>query len=97
MEDELFKRDLAYPYEKGHSIESFYKPLKVGGKDYFSTLKQSYSDFEVKLSTQAMVVKNKLTNIKELTMLYLKNDIKLLTDIFQKYIDTCTSSDDIST
>ena len=40
MEDDLFKRKLAYPYEKGKTIESFYK------SDYFSTLKQSYPDFE---------------------------------------------------
>ena len=39
MEDDLFKRKLAYPYEKGKTIESFYKPLKLGREDYFSTLK----------------------------------------------------------
>ena len=27
MEDDLFKRKLAYPYEKGKTIESFYKPF----------------------------------------------------------------------
>ena len=40
MEDQLFKNKLAYPYEKGQSIEFFYKPLKLGTEDYFSTLKQ---------------------------------------------------------
>ena len=39
MEDDLFKRKLAYPYEKENSIESYYKPLKLGREDYFSTLK----------------------------------------------------------
>ena len=33
MEDDLFKRKLAYPYEKGNNIESFYKPLKLGRED----------------------------------------------------------------
>ena len=88
MEDDLFKRKLAYPYEKRKTIESFYKPLKLGREDYFSTLKQSYPDFEEKIRTQAIIVKNKITNLKELTMLYLKNDVLLLTDIFQNYIDT---------
>ena len=45
MEDDLFKRKLASPYEKGKTIESYYKPLKLGREDYFSTLKQSYPDF----------------------------------------------------
>ena len=30
-----------------------------------------------------------MTNLKDLTMLYLKNNVLLLTDIFQNYIDTC--------
>ena len=87
MEDDLFF--LAYPYEKGNNIESFYKPLKLGREDYFSTLKQSYTDFEEILRRQAIIVKNKITNLKELTMLYLKNDVLLLTDFFQNYIVTC--------
>ena len=35
MEDDLFKRKLAYPYEKGKNIESYYKSLKLGREDYF--------------------------------------------------------------
>ena len=89
MEDDLFKRKLAYPYEKGNNIESFYEPLKLGRDDYFSTLKQSYPDFEEIIRTQAIIIKNKITNLKALTMLYLKIDVVLLTDIFQNYIDTC--------
>ena len=89
MEDDLFKRKLAYPYEKGKNIESYYKPLKLCRDDYFSTLKQSYPDFEEIIRTQAIIVKNRITTLEELTMLYLKNDVLLLTDIFQNYIDTC--------
>ena len=89
MEDDLFKRKFAYPYEKGKTIESFYKPLNLGRDDYFSTLKQSYPDFAEKIRTQAIVIKYKITNLKELTKLYLKKDVLLLTDIFQNYIDTC--------
>ena len=84
MEDDLFKRKLAYPYEKGKTIESYYKPLKLGREHYFSTLKQSYPDFEEIIRTQAIIVKNKITNLKELTMLYLKNDVLLVTDFFPK-------------
>ena len=57
MEDDLFKRKLAHPYEKGNNIESFYKPLKLGREDYFNTLKQSYPDFEEIIRTRAISVK----------------------------------------
>ena len=39
MEDDLFKRKFAHPYEEGNTIEAFYKPLKLGREDYFCTLK----------------------------------------------------------
>ena len=64
MEDDLFKRKLAYPYEKGETIESYYKPLKLGREDYFSTLKQLYLDFEEILRTQAIIIKNTISNLK---------------------------------
>ena len=57
MEDDLFKRKLAYPYEKVKTIESYYKPLKLGREDYFSTLKQSNPDIEEIIRTQANVLK----------------------------------------
>ena len=56
MEDEIFKKKLAYPYEKGQPIESFYEPLKLGKEDYFSTLKHLYPDFEKIIRIQAIVV-----------------------------------------
>ena len=74
MEVDLFKGKLAYPYENIKTIESYYKPLKLGREDYFSTPKQSYPDFEDIIRTQAILTKSKITNLKELTMLYLKND-----------------------
>ena len=92
MEDDLFKRKLAYPYEKGETIESFYQPLKLGRENYFSSLKQSYPDFEELIRTQAIILTNKITNLEELTMLDLKNDVLLLTDIFQKSIDICNEA-----
>ena len=83
MEDGLFKRKLAYPDENCKTIESYYKPLKLGREDSFLTLKQSYPNIEEILRTQAFIVKNKITNLKELIMLFLKNDVLLLTDIFK--------------
>ena len=63
--------------------------MKLGREDYFSTLKQSYPDFKEIIRTQAIILKNKITDLKDLTMLYLKNDVILLTDFFQNFIDTC--------
>ena len=63
--------------------------MKLGREDYFSTLKQSHPDFEEIIRTQAIILKSKITHLKELKMLYLKNDVLLLKDIFQNYIDTC--------
>ena len=77
VQDDLFKQKVAYPYEKGKTIESFYKPLKLGRDDYFSTWKQSYPNFEEIIRTQAIIIKKKITNLKELTVLYLKNDVLL--------------------
>ena len=89
MEDDLFIRKLAYLYEKDKTIESYYKPLKLGREDYFPILNQSYPDFEEILGTPAIVIKNKITTSKKLTLFYLKNDVLLLTHIFQNYINTC--------
>ena len=68
MKDDFFKRKLPYQYEKGKTIASFYKPLKLGREDSFSTLKQSCPDFGEIIRTQAIFIKNKITNLKELTM-----------------------------
>ena len=56
MEDDLFKRKLAYPYERCKTIESFHKVLKLGREDYFSTLKQSHPDFEEIIRTQTIII-----------------------------------------
>ena len=66
--------------------------MNLGREDYFSTLKQSYPHCEELLKTQVIIIKNKIGNLKKLTMLYLKNDVLLLTDILQNYIDTCKKS-----
>ena len=94
-EDDLFKRKFAYPYEKGKNIESIYKTL--GREYYFTTLKQSYLDFEELIRTQAIIIQNKITNLKEITILYSKNDVFSLADNFQNYIDTCNEAYGINT
>ena len=89
MENGLFKGKLAYPFEKGKTIESYYEPLKLGRESYFSALKQSYPDFEETVRTQAIIVKYNFYNLKEFTMLYLETDVLLFTDFIQTYLETC--------
>ena len=45
IEDDLFKRKLAYSYEKGNNIESFYKPLKLSREDYLFYFETIISKF----------------------------------------------------
>ena len=81
MEDDLFKRKLAYAYEKGKTIESFYKPLNLGRKDYFPTLKQTYPDFEEIIRTHAIFIKNK---IKRISIVILKKRCVIINRYFSR-------------
>ena len=67
---DLFKKKLAYPYEKCQTIESFYEQLKLGREDYLSTLKQFFPDFEEISRKQAIILKRKVANIKERSILF---------------------------
>ena len=55
IKNKLSKGKPAYPFKKGNTIELFYKPLKIGREGYFSTLKESYPDFEVIIRTQDLL------------------------------------------
>ena len=48
---------LAYPYERGQTIELYDESLKLGREDYCSTLKQSYLVSEEKTRTHSIVKK----------------------------------------
>ena len=76
-----------YPYEKCQYFESFYNLLKLGREVSFFSSKQPYPDFEKIITTQARVVKIRMTNLKELTILCLRNDVLLKSGTFQKHLD----------
>ena len=89
MSDDLFKKKLAYPYEY-LNLDNFQEPLNLTKEDYWSTLTQSYpSDDDIK-RTQELIDKNKITNGRELTMLYLKMDVPLLADVFENFVESST-------
>ena len=87
--DKLFKKKLAYPYEY-FNLDNFDKPLNLTKEEYWSTLTQSYpSDDEIK-RTQELIDKNKIKNGRELTMLYLKMDVRQLGDVFENFVESST-------
>ena len=89
MSDDLFKKKLAYPYEK-FNLDNLHQQLNLTKEDYWSTLTQSYpSDDDIK-RTQEIIDKNKIKNGIELTMLYLKMDVLQLADVFENFVESST-------
>ena len=89
MSDDLFKKKLAYPYEK-FNLDNLHQQLNLTKEDYWSTLTQFYpSDDDIK-RTQELIDKNKIKNGRELTMLYLKMDVLQLADVFENFVESST-------
>ena len=80
-------KKLAYPYEYFNSIDDYQKPvhnLKKG--DFFTKLKNKcLYDEEIQLTKEIFEIFN-IKNGEELTELYLKSDVILLADVFEKFI-----------
>ena len=78
---------LAYPYEYFNSIEDYQKPvLNLKKEDFFSKLKNKCPNDEDIQRTKEIIEIFSIKNGKELTELYLKSDVILLADIFEKII-----------
>ena len=89
MSDDIFKKKLAYPYEK-FNLDNLHQQLNLTKEDYWSTLTQSYpSDDDIK-RTQELIDKNKIKNGRELTMLYLKMDVLQVADVFENFVESST-------
>ena len=83
---QLFKKKLAYPYEKFNKIEEYDKEISnITKEDCFNKLKNKYPDDKrTNKINQNFIDKNG----EELTQLYLKSDVILLADVFEKFIIT---------
>ena len=80
-------RKPAYPYEIFNSIDDYKKPvdnLKKG--DFFSKLKNKSPDDEEIQRKKEIIDKFDIKNGEELTDIYLKSDVILLADVFEKFI-----------
>ena len=80
-------KKLAYPYEYFNGIDDYQNPVDNLKKGFFlSNLKIDYpDDIEIGRAKES-IKKFNIKNGKELTYLYLKSDVLLLTCVFEKFI-----------
>ena len=90
-------KKLAYPYEYFNSIEVYQKPVDNLKKEcFFSKLKNDYpSDKEIE-RTKEIIKRFSIKNGEELTQLYLKSDVLLLTCVFEKFIKVSVNENGIN-
>ena len=84
---QFLNRKLVYPYEYFNSIDDYQKPVdNLKKEDFFSKLKNKSPDDEEIQRTKEIIEIFIIKNGKELTELYLKSDVILLADVFEKFI-----------
>ena len=80
-------KKLAYPYEFFNCIEDYQKPIdNLKKEDFFSKLKNKCPGDEEIQRTMDIIDKFNIKNGEELTEIYLKSDILLLTCVLEKFI-----------
>ena len=80
-------KKLAYPYEYFNSIDDYKKPVhSLKKEDFFSKLKNKCPDDEEIQRTKEIIEIFNIKNGNKLTDLYLKSDVTLLADVFEKFI-----------
>ena len=86
-------KKLAYPFEnKSKTMPSIQEPLVLERKDLYSTFKQSTPSGKEISGTRMETEKHNKNKGKELTMMYVKNNLQLSTDILPNYVITCIST-----
>ena len=77
----------AYPYEYFKSIDDYQKPVdNLKKEDFFSKLKNDYPSDKEKERRKEIIKRFNIKNGEELTEIYLKSDVFLLTCVFEKFI-----------
>ena len=80
-------KKLAYRYENFNSIDDYQKPVNNLKKEhFFSKLKNKCPDVEEVERTMDFIKRFNIKNGEELTEIYLKSDVLLLTCVFEKNI-----------
>ena len=81
-------KKLAYPYEFFYCIEDYQKfVVNLTKVDFFSKLKHKCPDDEEVERTKEIFEIFDIKNGVELTEIYLKSDVLLLTRVFEKFIN----------
>ena len=97
---EILKQKGAYPYEHMNSFERFNEEKLPQRKYFFSSIKKrkidndgkilgSYISIKDYLTCEKLWDKVKMKNMGDYHNHYLKKDVLLLADVFEKFIDTC--------
>ena len=82
---QFLNKKLAYPYEYLNSIDDYQKPVDNLKKEhFFIKLKNKCPDDEEIERTTEIIKKINIKNGEKLTELYLKGDVTLLSDVFEK-------------
>ena len=80
-------KKLANPFEYFNSVDDYQKPIDNLEKEYFfSKMKNKRPDDEEIGRTMDNIKRFNIKNGKELTEIYLKSDVLLLTCVFEKFI-----------
>ena len=90
-------KKLVYPYEYFNSIDDYNKPVdNLRKRDFFSKLKNKCPKGEEMKRTKEIIQVFDIKNGEELTKLYLKTDVSLLADVFEKLIKISIEEDGIN-
>ena len=85
---QYLNKKLAYPYQYFSSIDDYQKPVdSLKKEDFFSKLKNNYPDDDEIERTKEIIKLFEIKNGAELTKLYCKSDVILLTDVIEKFIE----------
>ena len=83
---QYLNKKLSYPYEYFNSINDYKKLAhNLKKEDFFSKLKNKCPDEEIQRTKEIIEIFN-IKDGKELIELYLKSDVILLADVFEKFI-----------
>ena len=94
---QYLNKKLAYPYQCFNSIDDYQKPVdNIKKEDFFSKLKNGYSDDEEIERTKEIIKLFNIKNGEELTRLYCKSDVILLADVFEKFVKVSTEENIIN-
>ena len=88
---QYLNKKLAYPDEYFNSIDDYKQPFyNLKKEDFFNKLKNKCPDDEEKQKTKEIIEIFANKSGEKLTKLYLKGDVILLAEVFEKFFEIST-------